>query len=42
LFAIYPEQDTRVVYWVNSGSCVVYALTTAIGYSPELFTQPLP
>lgn len=42
LFAIYPEQDTRVIYFVNSGSCNVYNLTPFINASPDLFTQELP
>jgi D-alanyl-D-alanine carboxypeptidase len=42
LYAIYPEQDTRVVFLTNSGSCNVYSLTTIISASPDLFTQELP
>ena len=42
LFAIYPEQGTQVVYWVNSGSCNVYNLVTTLNASPDLFTQELP
>jgi D-alanyl-D-alanine carboxypeptidase len=42
LFAIYPEQDTRVVFFTNSGSCNVYSLPQIVAASPDLFTQELP
>lgn len=42
LFIIYPEQDTRVVFFANSGSCGVNSISTMIGFSPDLFTQELP
>jgi D-alanyl-D-alanine carboxypeptidase len=42
LFIIYPEQDARVVFFANSGSCNVYSLPPIINTSPNLFTQELP
>ena len=42
LFALYPEQNTRVVFFVNSGSCNVYSLLPKISASPNLFTEELP
>jgi D-alanyl-D-alanine carboxypeptidase len=42
LFAIYPEQDTQVVFFANSGSCNVYSLPQMVSVSPDLFTQKLP
>jgi D-alanyl-D-alanine carboxypeptidase len=42
LFAIYPEQDTQVVFFANSGSCNVYSLPQIVSASPDLFTQELP
>ena len=42
LFIIYPEQDARVVFFANSGSCNVYSLPQIINVSPDLFTQELP
>lgn len=42
LFMIYPEQDARVVFFANSGSCNVYSVSNMINISPNLFTQELP
>jgi D-alanyl-D-alanine carboxypeptidase len=42
LFAIYPEQDTRVVFFANSGTCNPYSLPPLVNASPDLFTQELP
>jgi D-alanyl-D-alanine carboxypeptidase len=42
LFAIYPEKDTQVIFFANSGSCNVYSLPQIVSASPDLFTQKLP
>jgi D-alanyl-D-alanine carboxypeptidase len=42
LWAVYPDQDSRVVFLTNSGSCNVVALVSILNASPDLFTQELP
>jgi len=43
LFVIFPEQDTRVIFFVNSGSCHIGLYFMNILYSsPDLFTQLMP
>jgi D-alanyl-D-alanine carboxypeptidase len=39
LFAIYPEKDTQVIFFANSGSCNVYSLINQLNLSPDLFNQ---
>jgi CubicO group peptidase (beta-lactamase class C family) len=42
LFAIYPEKDTQVIFFANSGTCGVSSIPQMISASPDLFTQELP
>jgi hypothetical protein len=43
IWAVYPDQDTQVVFLTNSGSFHVTLITLSIlNASPELFTQELP
>jgi CubicO group peptidase (beta-lactamase class C family) len=42
LFIIYPEKNTQLVFFANSGSCNVYSLPQFVSASPDLFTQELP
>lgn len=41
-WAVYPEQDVRVIFLTNSGSCHVSYLLDILNASPDLFTQALP
>jgi D-alanyl-D-alanine carboxypeptidase len=42
LWAVFPEQNSRVVFLTNSGSCKVASLIPILTASPALFTQELP
>ena len=42
LWAVFPDQDSQVVFLTNSGSCNVAELIPILTASPDLFTQELP
>ncbi len=43
MWAVYPDQESRVVFLTNSGSCSVAPVSLGIiNASPDLFTQELP
>ena len=42
LWAVYPDQESRVVFLTNSGSCHISYFLDILNASPELFTQELP
>jgi CubicO group peptidase (beta-lactamase class C family) len=41
IWAVYPELDSQVILFTNSGSCHVSAFIDVLNASPELFTQEL-
>jgi len=42
LWAVFPDQDSLVIFMTNSGSCKVASLIPILTAAPDLFTQELP